>query len=128
MTGRRCAARNAEGEPCGARPLRDGWFCFVHDPAHATEAAEARKLGGLRRRREGTLSAAFDLGDLRTLEGQWRLLEVAVADIIALDNGIARDRLLVNAVAAAAKLRDATEVDARVTALEAVERISETKR
>ena len=82
----------------------------------------------MRRRREGTLSAAFDLGDLRTLEGQWRLLEVAVADIIALDNGIARDRLLVNAVAAAAKLRDATEVDARVTALEAVERISETKR
>ena len=122
MNGPRCTARNAAGERCGARPLRGGELCFVHEPANAEEAEAARKLGGQRRRREGTLSTAFDLGDIATLDGQWRLLEIVVADTIALDNGVARNRLLLNTITTAARLREATDVDARLRALEAAQR------
>ena len=116
---RRCTALAHSGEPCRARPLRDGAYCFLHEPDRAGEAADARRLGGLRRRREGTISAAFELGEIDTLDGQWRLLEVIVTDAIGLTNGVERVRVLLAAVALAAKLREATEVDARILALEA---------
>jgi hypothetical protein len=58
---RTCAAVHADGRPCGAGPQLDRAFCFVHDPERAAEVAEARRLGGLRRRREGTIATAYEL-------------------------------------------------------------------
>ena len=42
------------GERCRARPMHGSPFCFWQNPETQTEAAEARKLGGRRRHREGT--------------------------------------------------------------------------
>ena len=50
-TKRVCAAATADGKRCPVAPLRDGEYCFMHSPDHSAEAAEARRLGGLRRRR-----------------------------------------------------------------------------
>jgi hypothetical protein len=119
---RRCAAPARTGEPCRARPLHEGKFCFLHDPARAGQAAEARKLGGHRRRREGTLSAELELGEIDSLDGQWRLLEIIVADALSLDNGVARQRVLIATITMAVKLREASEVVARIEALEAAQR------
>jgi hypothetical protein len=53
---RRCAGTKPDGQPCQMAPLHDRPFCFAHDPERAAEAAEARRMGGLRRRKEGTIA------------------------------------------------------------------------
>jgi hypothetical protein len=115
---RRCTGQNSVGETCGAWALRDGRYCYLHDPAHADKAAEARKLGGLRRRREGTLNAAFELGDVDTIEGQRRLLEIVVTDALALDNGAPKLRILIVAISTAMKLRETSDLELRLRRLE----------
>ena len=39
----------------------------MHSPEHAKEVQEARRLGGLRRKREVTLSGAYDFEGLGTV-------------------------------------------------------------
>jgi hypothetical protein len=69
---------------------RDRPYCFAHDPERAADAAEARRLGGLRRRKEGTIAVAYDLPGLDTVVGIRRLLDIVVTDGVGLENGIAR--------------------------------------
>ena len=87
---RQCAYRKDDGQPCRAAPLKDGEFCLMHSPEHAEDMAEARRLGGLRRRREVAVSGAFDFVGLQTVADIRRLLEVAVLDTLGLENSIAR--------------------------------------
>jgi hypothetical protein len=82
----------------------------MHHPDHAAEVADARRLGGLHRRREATLSVVYDVRELRTIEGNQRLLEVAAFDSLALENSVARNRTLVAVVTANAKLIEAAEL------------------
>jgi len=92
---RRCAYAKADGQPCAMAPLRDRPYCFSHDPERAAEAAEARRLGGLRRRKEGTIAVAYDLPGLESVAGIRRLLDIVVTDAVGLENGIARLRVLI---------------------------------
>jgi hypothetical protein len=115
---RSCAAKNEQGEPCRQPPLRDGERCFWHDAAHADEATEARRLGGLRRRREKAVEGAYDLEGLEDVPAIRRLVEVAALDTLALDNSIARARTLITAALAAAKLLEVGEFEERLVALE----------
>ncbi len=87
--------------------MRDADRCFWHRPDKADEAAEARRLGGLRRRRERTVAAAYDVAGLGDIPSVRRVLEIVVLDTLGLDNSVARSRVLVGAAAAAAKLIDA---------------------
>jgi hypothetical protein len=93
-------------------------YCFAHDPERAEEAAEARRLGGLRRRKEGTIAVAYDLPGLDTVAGIRRLLDVVVTDGIGLENGIARLRVLISASSAATNLLRVGEFEERLAALE----------
>lgn len=121
MLGHRgCTARNARGEPCNATTLRDEDLCFWHSPDHAQEAAEARRLGGLRHRREGTLHGAYAFDGLASLTDLRRLLEIAALDALALDNSVARVRALTAIVQVGARLLEVGELEQRVLALEAV--------
>ncbi len=113
-----CAYAKADGQPCRMAPLRDRPYCFSHDPERAEDAAEARRLGGLRRRKEGTIAVAFDLPGLDTVVGIRRVLEIATFDLFGLDNSVARARTLVSAATAAVKLLEAGELEARLQALE----------
>jgi hypothetical protein len=115
---RQCSARNEQGQPCRQPPLREASFCFWHSPDHAKEAAEARRLGGLRRRREGAVAGAYELGSLETVAGIRRLLEIAIADALGLENSLGRVRLLVYVAVAAAKLLEVGELEQRLEALE----------
>jgi hypothetical protein len=115
---RSCAAKNGQGEPCRQPPLRDGEHCFWHDPAHADEATEARRLGGLRRRREKAVEGAYDIEGLEDVPAIRRLIEVAALDALSLENSIARARTLISAALAAAKLLEVGELEERLKALE----------
>jgi len=116
---RSCSGYNDQGEPCRQAPLQSGRFCFWHDPEHAEAARDARRLGGLRRRREGTLAGAYELEGLTSVPQIRRLLEVAGYDLLGLDSTVARARALVSVALAAAKLLEVGELEQRVVLLEA---------
>lgn len=109
-----------DGRLCRAGPQRDRPYCFAHDPERVEEAAEARRLGGLRRRKEGTIAVAYDLPGLDTLDGIRRVFDIVVADLLGLENTVARSRALIAAATGATKLLSIGEHEDRIAALEAV--------
>jgi hypothetical protein len=117
---RRCIYAKADGQPCQMAPLRDRPYCFAHDPERAEEAADARRLGGLRRRKEGTIAVAYDLPGLDTVVGIRRLLDIVVTDGVGLDNGIPRLRVLISTAVAAMNLLKVGELEERLAVLEGV--------
>jgi uncharacterized small protein (DUF1192 family) len=117
---RRCAATKADGQPCAMAPLHERPYCFAHDPERAAEAADARRMGGLRRRKEGTIAVAFDLPGLDSVAGIRRLLDIVVTDSVGMENGIARLRVILAAASAATALLKVGELEDRLAVLEAV--------
>jgi hypothetical protein len=119
---RHCRAILADGRTCPATPLRTSPFCFWHAPETEEAAAEARRLGGLRRRREKTLSGAYDFAGLDSVAAIRRIFEIAVLDALGLENSIARLRALISTAVAATNLLKVGELEERVAALEAAQR------
>jgi hypothetical protein len=114
-----CQGTNKEtGQPCRQAPMRDEAYCFWHSPEHAEEAAEARRLGGQRRRRERVVSGAYDFEGLGTVASIRRLVEVAVLDTLGLENGVSRNRTLAYLAQIAAKLLEVGELEDRLATLE----------
>jgi hypothetical protein len=108
-----------DGRLCRAGPQRERPYCFAHDPERATEAAEARRLGGLRRRKEGTIAVAYDLPGLDSVDGIRRLLEIVSTDGLGMENGVPRLRALISTAVAATNLLKVGEFEERLAALEA---------
>ena len=115
----RCRGITKGGERCLAPVLTDREFCYFHDPDHEAEAAEARRLGGLRRKRESTLQGAYEITGVSTLDDLLRLLEVVTFDALSLDNSVARGRLLLGVVQTGTKLIEVGEHEERLAAIEA---------
>jgi hypothetical protein len=113
-----CQAVKDDGQPCHAPRLRDGEFCFWHSPEHAEEAAEAQRLGGLRRRREKAVSGAYDFDGLADVGQVQRLLEIAASDTLSLENSVARSRTLAYLAQVALKALEVGELAERIDALE----------
>jgi hypothetical protein len=111
LVGRRCTLELPGGRRCQATPLRNEPYCFWHSPDHAREAADARRLGGLRRRREKTISTVYELESLGTVDGIRRLLDIAVADALGLENSVVRSRILIAAAMAATRLLEVGELE-----------------
>jgi hypothetical protein len=99
-----CAGQLPDGRRCRSWPFRGEPYCLWHSPDREDEAAEARRLGGLRRRREKALSGAFDFEGLGSIASIRRILEIATLDALGLENSIARARVLISAALAATKL------------------------
>ncbi len=117
---RQCTYRKEDGQICRAAPLTDGDFCLMHSPEHTEDMAEARRLGGLRRRREVALSGAYDFVGLQSVADIRRLLEVAVLDTLGLENSISRARTLAYLATTAIKLLESGEFEERLASLESV--------
>ena len=118
MVVRTCKALKEDGGRCQAAPLLDGDFCLWHSPEHTEEVAEARRLGGLRRRREKAVSGAYDFEGLADVGQVRRLLEVAVFDTLSLENSVARSRTLAYLAQIALKALEVGELAERIDALE----------
>ncbi len=117
MNHRGCTGLKENGQPCNAPKLQDGNYCLMHSPEHATEAAEARRLGGLRRR-EVAVTGAFEFPGLESVADIRRLLEIAVLDTLGLENSIARARTLAYLATTAIKLLESGEFEERLASLE----------
>ena len=119
LVNRHCQHPMPDGSFCRAAPLREGKYCLFHSPDHAKEADEARRLGGLRRRREVAVAGAYDFQGLSTVTDIRRLLEVATLDTLSLENSVARARTLAYLAQTALKLLEIGEIEERLRALEA---------
>jgi len=117
---RQCQAAGPDGRPCEAAPLRDRDLCFFHAPETAPDAAEARRVGGLRRRREKTVEVLYGLDGLDGVARLGRVLDLVIVETLRLDNGLGRNRTLVLAVRAGMELLRSTDHEARLAALEAL--------
>ena len=117
---RTCKGHKQDGAACGAAPLQEGEYCYMHSPEHADEAAKARSLGGQRRRRESTLAGAYDVGPLDTVGGIRRVLEIVTFDGLGMEISVARGRLLIAAMQTATKLLETGELEDRVERIEDV--------
>jgi hypothetical protein len=102
--------------------MRDSPRCFWHAPDREEDAAEARRLGGMRRRRERTVSGAYDFTGLGSIESIRRILEIATVDALGLENSVPRARVLIAAALAATKLLETGELAERLAVLEAAVR------
>ena len=118
MAGRACTYQRPDGRSCRATPMRDEPFCFWHAPETAEEAAEARRLGGLHRRKKKTVASIYGVGGLRTIDDLQGLLETAAIETMALENTISRNRAIAGMVAIGAKLIETGELEERIAALE----------
>ena len=118
MTNRTCSGLRNTGERCGAPPLTDGDFCLWHDPEHAAVVAEARKVGGSRKRKEVTIAVAYDFEGLGTVPQIRRLVEVAVLDTLALENSVSRARALAYLAHTATKLLEVGELEQQLERVE----------
>ena len=118
MIRRQCAFRLSSGEQCRAAPLKGGEFCLMHSPEHVKEVQEARRLGGLRRKRESTISNAYQFDSITSVEGIQRIIEIAILDTLAMENSLARSRTLAYLVMVALRTLEVGAIEDRVTALE----------
>jgi len=114
-----CSFEMPDGLRCRAPALRGKALCYWHDPDKADEAAEARRIGGLHRRKAKSVATIYDFSGLRTVEGAQRLLETAAIETLALENSIARNRTLISAASGAGKLIEAGDLETRLAAVEA---------
>jgi len=125
---RACSALNDNGTPCGQAPLVGAAYCFWHSPEHAEEAAAARRLGGLRRRKERAVAGAYDFEGIETVGQVRRLIEVAVLDTLALENSVARSRTLAYLAQVSVNLLEKGELEERLRALEEMVRATPGRR
>src|SRR5690606_36923084 len=115
LSKRICEAHNqTDGGPCRQAPLRGGTFCFWHNPDSAEAAAEARRLGGQRRRRESTLAGAYEFDGIDSPDDLKRLLDIATYDALALENSVARVRTIVAIVQAGSRLLEGMQIAERL--------------
>ena len=116
---RRCTAQTNDGEPCNATPLRDADFCVYHSPAHRESMQQARRLGGLRRRKEATVGAAYEIDGIDSAVRIRRVVEIAVLDTLELPNSLARNRTLAVLAQVALRVSEQAEQEDRLRILEA---------
>ncbi len=115
-----CRGISSGGERCNARPVRESDFCFWHDPEHAAEATEARRLGGLRRKREATVQGAYNIDGVGSVEDLQGILVSVIVDLYSLENTVARNRTIIGALGVAARLLEVGDQAQQLDALESV--------
>ncbi len=120
VTVRACKTPKPDGSPCGAPPLLDGDSCIMHSNEHTEAMQEARRLGGLRKRREQTLQVVYEIEGLETLPQLRRLLRIAVLEALGMENSPARVGALLRAVTVGAKLMEVGELADQLAAIKGV--------
>ena len=123
VTRRLCAFIKPTGELCKSPPLNDSDFCRMHSPEHIKEVQEARRLGGLRRKRESTIASAYRFASLNSVEDIRRIVLIAVLDALSLENSMSRARTLAYLAQVALRMLEVGEIEERVAALEELAKV-----
>lgn len=124
MKAERCQAVTKSGKPCSARPVDDAGLCAWHSPAWAERRREWSAKGGAQRSNQQRAKKRLPTSTLAPIEIQG-LLGVALRDVLAgrVEPGIAN--AAANLARALVTVREASEVEERLSALEGRAGLSE---
>ena len=114
----KCKAKTNSGEPCKAQALQTGRYCFTHDPASGAARALAHKKGGKRNRTAHGGQAEALPATVTNISEAMKILDYALAEIIPMENSIARGRLLIALVAGYINAFQVGELENRIMAIE----------
>lgn len=114
-----CKAKTQTGTPCKVPALKGGRFCFTHSPETRRAQAEARRRGGENRHTPHFADPSELPRDVRTLEDATAILGYTLAEVIGMDNSIARARVLLSLFDSFVKSFEIGELEKRIQALEA---------
>lgn len=114
----KCKAKTTNGQPCQAQAIKDGKFCFTHDPASGAARAKARKMGGQRNRTPHAGNPESIPAKVRTIEDVLAVLDYALAEVMPLENSIQRGRLIVAIAGAFIDAIKTGELESRLAAIE----------
>jgi hypothetical protein len=92
----------------------------MHSSEHAEAVAEARRLGGQRRRREATVATAYDFEGFHSVDQVRRFLDIAGYEALSLEPSVARIRVMTPIAQTAAQLLEVSDMAERLEGLEAV--------
>ena len=120
---RQCTFRLPSGKLCRAAPLNDSQFCRMHSPEHIKEVQEARRLGGLRRKRESTILSDYQFESLDSVDGIRRIVLIAVLDALSMENSMSRARTLAYLAQVALRMLEVGEIEERVSTLEELAKV-----
>ncbi len=117
----RCSATNKNGSPCSAGPVRDDGYCYWHSPDLAGQRLVDRQRGGAarsnkERARKRIAATVLSPGDLEGLLGD--ALRSVLSGQLEPGVGTAAASIARTLIA----VREATEVEQRLTALEMADR------
>jgi hypothetical protein len=112
----RCRAVTVNGRPCRAAAGASG-YCFLHDPALASERAQARRAGG--RASKTPHSDAQAPSEVHDIAGALKLLDYTLGELLVFDNSLLRVRALIALAGAYSSLLSAGELEERVKVIEA---------
>ena len=113
----KCKAKTKGGGACKAQAMKGG-YCFTHDPASGKARATARKLGGMRNRTPHAGQADILPATVATISDATKILDYTLAEIIPMENSIARGRLLIALVAGYINAFEIGELENRLAAIE----------
>ena len=115
---RTCKAKTRGGKPCGMRPLAGSRYCYNHDPAMGAKRAQSRKKGGANRRISHHGDSTIIPHEVKTLNDANQILEYVLAEVVPMENSIARARVLLSLYDSFIKSFEIGELEQRIQALE----------
>ena len=117
-----CKAFTISGKPCGMKPISGKQYCFNHSPQHGRARAEARKRGGEARHTPHFAQAGTLPAKVETLAEANGILTYTLAEVIGMDNSIARARVLLALFDSFVKSFEIGELEKRIAALEEIQK------
>lgn len=114
-----CEAVKVNGRMCGAHALKGSQYCFMHDPSRAAERQDARKRGGYRRGAHSGDVSSLPL-HIRAVSDVLTLLDYIAREVLALDNGVPRARVLIALASEYIHAIEVGDIEQRLQNLEAV--------
>lgn len=113
----KCKAKTKSGQACKMAAGKDG-YCFAHSPAHGRARAQARKLGGQNRHTPHAGNPATIATDIQTIQDARTILNYVMAELLAADNSIPRNRALLALFDSFVKSLEIGELEKRIASLE----------
>ncbi len=118
MIKKQCKGKTKSGAACRMPVIKNGAWCFTHDPASARDRAAAHKLGGARTRVDHGSDGALLPQAPRTINDAMIILDYTLRELLPLENSIQRARALIALVAGYIDALKVGELEARLAAIE----------
>lgn len=113
----KCQGKTKLGQPCKMAPISGGQFCFSHSPTTRAKQAAARKRGGRNRSRHAGNPSTIPT-EIKSLDDAGNLLNYVIQELLIMDNGVVRNRVLLQAYELCLKSIEIGELEERIKALE----------